>query len=105
MPTPNIVVLGTGMAGFGAAHRLHSEGITPVMYDKNAYYGGYTAAFRYERGFLFDVGPPISFSQEPRHHEVFFNILDEKVQKNQIKLKKHSRSYQAVPRGATVKPR
>ncbi len=34
---PNIVVLGTGMAGFGAAHRLHSEGITPVMYDKNGY--------------------------------------------------------------------
>ena len=31
---PNIVILGTGMAGFGAAYRLHSEGITPVMYDK-----------------------------------------------------------------------
>ena len=45
---PNIVVLGTGMAGFGAAHRLHAEGITPVMYDKNAYHGGHTASFRSE---------------------------------------------------------
>src|SRR5215467_4555797 len=25
---PNIVILGTGMAGFGAAYRLHSEGFT-----------------------------------------------------------------------------
>jgi len=39
MPSPNVVVLGTGMAGFGAAHRLHAEGIAPVMYDKNSYHG------------------------------------------------------------------
>ena len=69
MPTPNIVVLGTGMAGFGAAYRLHSEGITPVMYDKNAYYGGHTASFRYETGFLFDVGPHISFTKDTRIQE------------------------------------
>ena len=67
MPTPNIVVLGTGMAGFGAAYRLHSEGITPVMYDKNAYYGGHTTSFRYETGFLFDVGPHISFTKDHPH--------------------------------------
>jgi len=40
MPNPNIVVLGTGMAGFGAAYRLHAEGIAPAMYDKNNYHGG-----------------------------------------------------------------
>jgi len=66
MPTPNIVVLGTGMAGFGAAHRLHAGGITPVMYDKNNYHGGHTASFRYESGFLFDVGPHISVLREKR---------------------------------------
>lgn len=38
----NVVVLGTEMAGFGAAYRLREEGITPVMYDKNAHYGGHT---------------------------------------------------------------
>ncbi len=31
MSSPNIIVLGTGMAGFGAAYRLHAEGIAPVM--------------------------------------------------------------------------
>ncbi len=28
MSNPNIVVLGTGMAGFGAAYRLHAEGVS-----------------------------------------------------------------------------
>jgi protoporphyrinogen oxidase len=71
MSTPNIVVLGTGMAGFGAAHRLHQEGIAPVMYDKNSYYGGHTMSFRYESGFLFDVGPHISFTKDTRIQELF----------------------------------
>ena len=48
------------MAGFGAAYRLHAEGITPVMYDKNNYHGGHTTSFRYDSGFLFDMGPHIS---------------------------------------------
>ena len=34
---PNIVVLGSGMAGFGAAYRLHAGGHQAVMYDKNDY--------------------------------------------------------------------
>jgi len=38
MPNPNIVVLGTGMAGFG--YRLHAEGIALALYDKNNYHGG-----------------------------------------------------------------
>lgn len=66
MSMPNIVVLGTGMAGCGAAYRLHQEGFAPVMYDKNPYYGGLTASFRYENGFLFDLGPHISFTKDPR---------------------------------------
>ena len=53
MPRPNIVGLGTGMARFGATHRLHSEGITPVMYDKNPYYDGHTA-FRVKLHAFFD---------------------------------------------------
>ena len=71
MSKPNIVVLGTGMAGFGAAFRLHQEGIAPVMYDKNSYYGGHTMSFRYESGFLFDVGPHISFTKDPRIQDLF----------------------------------
>lgn len=32
---PNAVVLGTGMAGFGAAHHLRAEGITPMWTDES----------------------------------------------------------------------
>jgi protoporphyrinogen oxidase len=44
MAKPNVVVLGSGMGGFGAAYRLHAEGMTPTMYDKNSYYGGHTTS-------------------------------------------------------------
>ena len=93
MPTPNIVVLGTGMAGFGAAYRLHSEGITPVMYDKNAYYGGHTASFRYDTGFLFDVGPHISFTKDTRIQEVFADSVEQQYETIQINLNNYWRGH------------
>jgi protoporphyrinogen oxidase len=93
MPTPNIVVLGTGMAGFGAAHRLHAEGIVPVMYDKNAYYGGHTASFRYETGFLFDVGPHISFTKDTRIQDLFADSVDQRFETIQIHLNNYWRGY------------
>ena len=93
MPTPNIVVLGSGMAGFGAAHRLHAEGIAPVMYDKNAYYGGHTASFRYESGFLFDVGPHISFTKDSRIQELFAESVDQRYETIQINLNNYWRGY------------
>jgi protoporphyrinogen oxidase len=89
----NIVVLGTGMAGFGAAHRLHAEGITPAMYDKNSYHGGHTASFRYETGFLFDVGPHISFTKDPRIQELFANSVDDKYETVQINLNNYWRGH------------
>lgn len=93
MPTPSIVVLGTGMAGFGAAHRLHAEGVAPVMYDKNAYYGGHTASFRYESGFLFDVGPHISFTKDPRIQNLFADSVDQQYETIQINLNNYWRGY------------
>jgi protoporphyrinogen oxidase len=96
MAKPNIVVLGTGMAGFGAAHRLHVEGITPVMYDKNAYYGGHTASFRYETGFLFDVGPHISFTKDPRVQELFADSVDQSYETIQISLNNYWRGHWPV---------
>ncbi len=96
MATPNIVVLGTGMAGFGAAHRLHAEGITPVMYDKNAYYGGHTASFRYETGFLFDVGPHISFTKDPRIQKLFADSVNQSFETIQISLNNYWRGHWPV---------
>src|ERR1039457_4045435 len=93
MPNPNIVVLGTGMAGFGAAYRLHTENIAPVMYDKNHYYGGHTTSFRYESGFLFDVGPHISFTKDPRIQDLFADSVDQRFETIQINLNNYWRGY------------
>lgn len=32
-----IVILGSGMAGFGAMHRLQAEGLKPSIYEKQPY--------------------------------------------------------------------
>jgi protoporphyrinogen oxidase len=82
----NIVVLGTGMAGFGAATQLHAEGIRPVVYDKNPYFGGHTASFRDKKGFLFDLGPHISFTKDPRIQDLFAKYVDQKYEAVQVKL-------------------
>src|ERR1700747_2996212 len=93
MSNPNIVVLGTGMAGFGAAYRLHAEGIMPVMYDKNNYHGGHTASFRNETGFLFDVGPHISFTKDPRIQSLFAESVDQVFETVQINLNNYWRGH------------
>jgi protoporphyrinogen oxidase len=93
MPEPNIVVLGTGMAGFGAAYRLHSEGLAPVLYDKNGHHGGHTASFRYDGGFLFDIGPHISFTKDPRIQELFAESVGQQYDTVQVNLNNYWRGY------------
>jgi len=90
---PKIVVLGSGMAGFGAAHRLHAEGIVPVMYDKNSYHGGHTASFRFESGFLFDLGPHISFTKDTRIQDLLAANIDGHFETIQIKLNNYWRGH------------
>jgi len=90
---PNIVILGSGMGGVGAAHRFHAEGITPVMYDKNGYHGGHTASFRYDGGFLFDQGPHISFTKDPRIQELFADAVNQQYETVQITLNNYWRGH------------
>jgi protoporphyrinogen oxidase len=90
---PNIVVLGTGMAGFGAAHRLHAEGLTPVLYDKNGYHGGHTASFRSDTGFLFDLGPHISFTKDARIQELLADSVNQQYEAVQVNLTNYWRGY------------
>ena len=90
---PDIVILGTGMAGFGAAYRLHAEKIAPVIYDKNAYHGGHTASFRYESGFLFDIGPHISYTKDPRIQDLFAESVNQQYETLQILLNNYWRGY------------
>lgn len=90
---PNITVLGSGMAGLGAAYRLHGAGVVPTLYDKNGHYGGHTASFRYDGGFLFDVGPHISFTKDPRIQELFAANVDQQYETIQINLNNYWRGH------------
>jgi protoporphyrinogen oxidase len=81
------------MAGFGAAYRCHCEGVTPVVYDKNSYHGGHTTSFRYDTGFLFDMGPHISFTKDPRIQDLFAESVDQQYETVQINLNNYWRGY------------
>jgi len=86
MTPPKVAVLGSGMAGLGATYRLHASGIKPVLYDRNAYYGGNTASFRSDSGFLFDVGPHITYSKDPRIQDLLADSVDQRYTTLQITL-------------------
>jgi protoporphyrinogen oxidase len=60
-----VAILGSGMAGFGAAHRMRERGVTPVMFEKLPHFGGHTASYRH-MGFTYDEGPHVSFTQNKR---------------------------------------
>src|SRR5262249_40327722 len=93
LPMPNIVVLGTGMAGLGATYRLHGAGITPTVDDKNPYHGGHTTSFRYGNSFIFDIGPHISFTKDPRIQDLFADSVDQQYESVQVYLNNFWRNY------------
>lgn len=66
-----IAILGTGMAGCGASHRLREEGVPATMFDHHSYAGGHTTTFNHPNGFVFDEGPHISFTKDTRLQELF----------------------------------
>jgi len=73
------------MAGFGAANILHAQGQRPVVYEKSPYYGGHTASF-IDKGFLFDLGPHISFTKDERIQKLLASYVDDKYEAVQVKL-------------------
>lgn len=81
-----IVILGAGMAGFGAAHKLFSKGVKPVIYEKNDYYGGHAASFKYKNGFIFDDGPHISFTKVERIQKLFSESVNHEYEKLQASV-------------------
>ena len=75
-----LVILGAGMAGFGAAHRLHTQGLESTLFEKHPYYGGHTASFRYDNGFLFDEGPHVSFTDDTRIQSLLAESVHDQYQ-------------------------
>lgn len=75
-----VTILGSGMAGWGAARRLNEEGVSTVLYDKNSYYGGHTASFKHPDGFIFDEGPHVSFTKHERLQKLYADSVDQKYE-------------------------
>src|SRR5215510_8495039 len=89
----NVAVLGSGMAAWGAAYQLQCEGVRGTMYDQNSYYGGHTASFRHDTGFIFDIGPHISFTKDERIQQLFAESVDGQFETVQINLNNYWRGY------------
>jgi len=71
----DITILGSGMAGLGAAYRASKDNIKTTLYDKNDHPGGHTASWTTPEGFIFDEGPHISFTKDERIQELMAESL------------------------------
>ncbi|MBN8596880.1 MAG: phytoene desaturase [Planctomycetes bacterium] len=58
MPTPNVVVIGGGLAGLAAAAELSTAGVKVTLVESNKHLGGKMNLLE-EQGFKFDMGPTI----------------------------------------------
>jgi protoporphyrinogen oxidase len=75
-------VIGTGMAGLGAAYALDQAGARYTCYDKNDFIGGHARSFRYQNGFVFDDGGHVSFTKNPHVQQILAdNVLGAFVEK------------------------
>src|SRR4029079_3341258 len=70
-----IAILGSGMAGLGAARLLREENLDSVVFDKRARFGGHTSSHEWQ-GFTFDEGPHVSFTRNERIQELFASNVD-----------------------------
>jgi protoporphyrinogen oxidase len=75
-----LAILGTGMAGFGAAHAAHEAGVRPVMYDMHDHIGGHTASYEFPGGWTFDEGPHVSFTDNTRIQDLLAANIDGKYE-------------------------
>jgi protoporphyrinogen oxidase len=88
-----ICVLGTGMAGYGAAHRLREAGVQAVMFDKRGHYGGHTASFVFNGQYTFDEGPHVSFTKHERLQKLFANNVDNKYETLHTKVNNYWKGH------------
>lgn len=89
----NVAILGTGMAGFGAAHAAHGAGIRPTMYDMHDHIGGHTASYTFPGGWTFDEGPHVSFTDIPRIQELLAANIGGKFERLNTKVNNYWRGH------------
>jgi protoporphyrinogen oxidase len=81
MTTPEIAIIGAGMAGFGATYQLSQQKLRPVIYDERDRVGGHTCTYKFDDGFIFDDGPHISFTEDKRFQEILAESVDQKFER------------------------
>jgi protoporphyrinogen oxidase len=89
----NVVIIGSGMAGFGAAYRLHQESIRPMMFEASPYHGGHATSFNYNDGFIFDDGPHISFTKDKRIQDLFAKSVGGEYEILQARVNNYWKGY------------
>jgi len=89
----DVCVLGTGMAGYGAAHRLREAGMRPILFDKRPHYGGHTASFGFEGKYTFDEGPHVSFTKHERLQRLFADSIDGQFETLHTKVNNYWKGY------------
>ena len=88
-----IAILGTGMAGFGAAHAAHAAGVRPVMYEMRDHIGGHTSSYQFPGGWTFDEGPHVSFTDNARIKDLFAANVDGKYEEFATRVNNYWQGY------------
>ena len=90
----DICVLGTGMAGYGAAYALKEAGRRAILFDKRAHYGGHTTSYFYEGGrYTFDEGPHVSFTKDERVKKILAQGVDGAEEKFATRVNNHWKGH------------
>jgi len=88
-----VAILGSGMAGCGAAYRLHQLGIASTTYDKNSHPGGHTSSYTFAGGWLFDEGPHVSFTEDKRIQDLLAGNIDDQFETLSTRVNNYWRGH------------
>lgn len=93
MTDHGVVILGAGMAGFGAAYQLSQEKVRPVIYDERERAGGHTSSYRFDDGFIFDDGPHISFTEDSRFQDLLAKSVNQEFERVRAYVNNYWQGY------------
>ena len=71
-----IVVLGAGMAGYGAAKKFKDANVKAHIFEKQNHYGGHCSSYVFNEKWIFDDGPHISFTKNEKVKEIFATNIE-----------------------------